>query len=116
MTAGGFEIQSYGIVIHPDGTVNTYLCADVSPEKKAKIEAQMKAEDEEKAKRHRQYLELSEEAAKKRKQIEDMNMQESKTDAAFDDNISGVNVLSEVDRAVAIAAYENIANIFIQKS
>lgn len=31
--------------------------------KKAKIEAQMKAEDEEKAKRRRQYLERSEEAA-----------------------------------------------------
>ena len=39
-------------------------------------------------------------------------MQKSKKDAAFDDNISAVNVLSEVDRAVAIAAYENIANTF----
>ena len=112
MAVGGFEIQSYGMVIHPDGTAHYYVCGDVSPEKKAKIEAQMKAEDEEKAKRRRQYLERSEEAAEKRRQIEEINMQKSKKDAAFDDNISAVNVLSEVDRAAAIAAYENIANTF----
>lgn len=67
MAAGGFEIQSYGVVIHPDGTANYYVCGDVSPEKKAKIEAQMKAEDEEKAKRKRRYQELSQEAAEKRR-------------------------------------------------
>ena len=67
MAAGGFEIQSYGVVIHPDGTANYYVCGDVSPEKKAKIEAQMKAEDEEKAKRKQQYCEQSEKAAEKRK-------------------------------------------------
>ena len=67
MAAGGFEIQSYGVVIHPDGTANYYVCGDVSPEKKAKIEAQMKAEDEEKAKRKQQYHEQSEKAAEKRK-------------------------------------------------
>ena len=67
MAAGGFEIQSYGVVIHPDGTANYYVCGDVSPEKKAKIEAQMKAEDEEKAIRKQQYREQSEKAAEKRK-------------------------------------------------
>ena len=67
MAAGGFEIQSYGVVIHPDGTANYYVCGDVSPEKKAKIEAQMKAEDEDKAKRKQQYREQSEKAAEKRK-------------------------------------------------
>ena len=75
--------------------------------KKAKIEAQMKAEDEEKAKRRRQYLERSEEAAEKRRQIEEIKCKRVKR-CGFDDNISAVNVLSEVDRAVAIAAYENI--------
>lgn len=67
MAAGGFEIQSYGVVIHPDSTANYYVCGDVSPEKKAKIEAQMKAEDEEKAKHKQQYREQSEKAAEKRK-------------------------------------------------
>lgn len=72
----------------------------------------MKAEDEEKAKRRRQYLERSEETAEKRRQIEDINMQKSKKDAAFDDNISAVNMLSDADRASAIAAYENISSTF----
>ena len=67
MAAGGFEIQSYGVVIHPDGTANYYVCGDVSPEKKARIEARMKAEDEEKAKRKQQYREQSEKAAEKRR-------------------------------------------------
>ena len=67
MAAGGFEIQSYGVVLHPDGTANYYVCGDVSPEKKVKIEAQMKAEDEEKAKRKQKYQEQSEQAAKKRR-------------------------------------------------
>ncbi len=78
MAVGGFEIQSYGMVIHPDGTAHYYVCGDVSPEKKAKIEAQMKAEDEEKAKRRRQYLERSEEAAEKRRQIEEISVKESR--------------------------------------
>lgn len=68
MAAGGFEIQSYGVVIHPDGTANYYICGDVSPEKKAKIEAQMKAEDEAKAKRKRQYQGRCQKAAEERKQ------------------------------------------------
>lgn len=67
MAAGGFEIQSYGVVIHPDGTANYYVCGDVSPEKKARIEARMKAEDEGKAKRKQQYREQSEKAAEKRR-------------------------------------------------
>ena len=37
MAVGGLEIQSYGMVIHPDGTAHYYVCGDVSPEKKAKI-------------------------------------------------------------------------------
>ncbi len=92
--------------------LHTIMFVEMFHQKKKQIEAQMKAEDEEKAKRRRQYLERSEEAAEKRRQIEEINMQKSKKDAAFNDNISAVNVLSEVDRAVAIAAYENIANTF----
>lgn len=72
MAAGGFEIQSYGVVIHPDGTANYYVCGDVSPEKKARIEAQMKAEDEEKAKRKQQYREQSEKAAEKRRVVTEL--------------------------------------------
>ena len=73
LAANGFQIQSRGMVIHPDGTVNYYICGDVSPEKKAKIEAAMKAEDEEKAKRKKMYLERSKESADRQKKIADIN-------------------------------------------
>ncbi len=58
----GHEIHSSGIVIHPDGTVTTYVSGDLKPEVRARIEAQMKAEAEEKAKRKRAYQTLREEA------------------------------------------------------
>lgn len=67
LSAMGHEIHSSGIVIHPDGTVTHYTSGDLKPEVRAKIEAQIKAENEEKAKRKRQYQELGEEAAEKRK-------------------------------------------------
>ena len=67
LSAAGFEIYSYGVGIEADGTVYTYTCGDLKPEVRAKIEAQIKAEQEERAKRKKQYQELSEEAAEKRK-------------------------------------------------
>lgn len=111
MAAGGFEIQSYGVVIHPDGTANYYVCGDVSPEKKAKIEAQMKAEDEEKAKRKRRYQELSKEAAEKRKLEMELtykrqNMTELLAKHAVDTNRVTYTTTPEVMASVA-AAYEN---------
>lgn len=59
----GHEIHSSGIVIHPDGTVTTYVSGDLKPEERARIEAQIRAEDEEKAERKRAYKALREEAA-----------------------------------------------------
>jgi len=67
LSAMGHEIYSYGVVVHSDGTVYTYVCGDLKPEVRAKIEAKVKAEQEEKAKRKQHYLELSEEAAEKRR-------------------------------------------------
>ena len=67
LSAAGFEIYSYGVGIEADGTVYTYTCGDLKPEVRAKIEAQIKAEQEERAKRKKQYQELSQEAAEKRK-------------------------------------------------
>ncbi len=64
LSAAGHEIHSYGVVVHSDGTVYIYVCGDLKPEVRAKIEAQVKAEQEEKAARRRGYMELSQEAAK----------------------------------------------------
>ena len=110
MAAGGFEIQSYGVVIHPDGTANYYVCGDVSPEKKAKIEAQMKAEDEAKAKRKRQYRERSRKAAEERKQqMELLNKKQSVTDflANHTTDMGKFTYISTPKiMSVAVAAYE----------
>ena len=67
LSAMGHEIHSSGIVIHPDGTVTHYISGDLKPEVRAKIEAQIKAEQEEKRNRRIKYQELSQEAAEKRK-------------------------------------------------
>jgi len=68
LSAMGHEIYSYGVVVHSDGTVYTYVCGDLKPEVRARIEAKVKAEQGEKAKRKQHYLELSEKAAEERKQ------------------------------------------------
>lgn len=61
----GHEIHSSGIIIHPDGTVTHYCCADLKPEVRARIEARIKAETEAKAERKRRFRELGEQAAEK---------------------------------------------------
>lgn len=66
-SAAGFEVQSYGVGVEADGTVYTYLCADLKPEVRAKIEAKIKAEQEEKQNRRKKYQELSEAAAAERR-------------------------------------------------
>lgn len=77
----GHRMISSGVVIHADGTVTYYLCGEVSPKKRAEIEAQIKAEDEAKAKRRRRYQELSKEAAAKRQmEMSRMNRQQYMTD------------------------------------
>lgn len=68
LSAMGHEIHSSGVVIHPDGTVTYYVCGDLKPEVRARIEAQIKAEDEAKAQRKREYQRRSEEAAERWRQ------------------------------------------------
>lgn len=75
LSAMGHEIHSSGVIIHPDGTVTHYISGDLKPEVRAKIEAQVKAEQEEKAKRRKQYQELGEEAAEKRRLLTEQYQQ-----------------------------------------
>ena len=75
LSAMGHEIHSSGIVVHPDGTVSHYISGDLKPEEKAKIDAQIKAEQEEKAKRKKQYQERSQEAAEERVRVEKIKYQ-----------------------------------------
>ena len=64
----GFEIESSGIVIHPDGSVTHYCSGDLKPEIRRKIEAQIKAEEAAKAKRRQKTAELGKEASMQRKE------------------------------------------------
>lgn len=68
LSAMGHEIHSSGVVIHPDGTVTYYVTGDLKPEVRARIDAQIRVEDEAKAKRKREYERISEEAAKRWRQ------------------------------------------------
>lgn len=110
LSAAGFEIYSYGVGIEADGTVYTYTCGDLKPEVRAKIEAQIKAEQEERAKRKKQYQELSEEAAEKRKLEMELtykrqNMTELLAKQAVDTSMFTYTTTPEV-MSSAVAAYE----------
>lgn len=67
LSAMGHEIHSSGIVIHPDGTVTHYVCGDLKPEVRARIEGQIKAEAKAKAKRKQAYQEAAEKWARERR-------------------------------------------------
>jgi len=74
----GHEVHSCGIVIHEDGTVTQYVSGDLKTEVRARIEAQIKKEQEEKAERRRKSAELAQEAAEARRVYIDLRQ-----DAAY---------------------------------
>ena len=63
LSAMGHEIHSYAVGVDADGIVHIYVTGDLKPEVRARIEAQIKAEQEEKRTRRERYKTLSEEAA-----------------------------------------------------
>lgn len=64
----GFEVSSYAVGIDEKGVVYKYLTGDLKPEVRAKIEAQVRAEQAAKRARRVWYQELAEEAAEKRRE------------------------------------------------
>lgn len=116
LSAMGHEIHSSGIIIHPDGTVTHYISGDLKPEVRAKIEAQIKAEQEEKAKRKKQYQELSEEAAEKRRLLMEQYQKRQMKAEAMQDQIFDTTNLYIAGQpqmtASAVAAYENAISSF----
>ncbi len=111
LSAAGFQISSYGVCVHPDGTVSTYTGGDLKPEVRAKIEAKMKAEDEEKAKRKKQYQERSEEAAAERRRIAENQyhahlMEQMRNSQIYDSSV-GFYIVGQTQPVVpAVSAYE----------
>ena len=116
LSAMGHEIHSCGIVIHPDGTVTHYISGDLKPEVRAKIEAQIKAEQEEKVKRKKQYQELSEEAAEKRRLLTEQYYQKQMMAEVLQKQLSDTSNLYIVNQSQvmtpAVVAYENAISTF----
>ena len=112
LSAMGHEIYSYGVVVHSDGTVYTYVCGDLKPEVRAKIEAKIKAEQEEKAKRKQYYLELSEKAAEKRRTEIKILSEKQDMEEAIKNRITDSKVSLQVF-ASAVTAY-NKSFMYIQ--
>ena len=111
LSAMGHEIHSSGIVVHPDGTVTHYISGDLKPEEKAKIDAQIKAEQEEKAKRKKQYQERSQEAAEERVRVEKIKYQNQlieqiQNGQRFDSTINFYIVGQTQPVTPAVSAYE----------
>lgn len=111
LSAMGHEIHSSGIVVHPDGTVTHYISGDLKPEEKAKIDAQIKAEQEEKAKRKKQYQERSQEVAEERAKLEKIQYQKQLTEQIqngqkYDGTINFHIVGPTQFVAPAVSAYE----------
>lgn len=111
LSAMGHEIHSSGVIIHPDGTVTHYISGDLKPEVRAKIEAQVKAEQEEKAKRRKQYQELGEEAAEKRRLLTEQYQQRLMRAEAMQKQIFDATDFHFVGQsqmaAAAVNAYES---------
>lgn len=114
LSAMGHEIHSCGIVIHPDGTVTHYICGDLKPEVRAKIEARIKAEDEEKAKRRKQYLEQGQEAAEQRRQIWETYYQKQAAAVLHNQKMdSNIYIASQPQvMSSAVLAYESTIHVF----
>lgn len=121
LSAAGFEIYSYGVGIESDGTVYTYTCGDLKPEVRAKIEAQVKAEQEEKRNRREKYEELGKEAVVKRREfLEKQNETQVMSEILYSRVLDmGVNSkISNQTQSIesAVAAYENAVTSFTNNS
>lgn len=117
LSAWGHEIHSYGVCVHPDGRVTTYVCGDLKPEVRAKIEAKMKEEDEEKAKRRKKYLELSQEAADKRRALAEMRnhrqtMEEALHSSILDAEVNYNFISQSQSMASTVVAYDSGLSAF----
>lgn len=69
LSAAGFDVYSYGVHIDSHGTVYTYVSGDLKPEVRARIEAQIRAEQSAKKARREMFNQLHQEAAEERREL-----------------------------------------------
>lgn len=107
LSAAGHEVYSYGVHIDSHGTVYTYVCGDLKPEVRAKIEAQIKAEQAAKKARREMFNQLHQQAAEERRELleaqnQKREMERILRDRVFDTdaNLHIINPSQAVDSTV----------------
>lgn len=84
LSAAGHEVYSYGVHIDSHGTVYTYVCGDLKPEVRARIEAQIRAEQAAKKARREMFNQRHQEAAEERRALlERQNQKRAEAEAAL---------------------------------
>lgn len=84
LSAAGHEVYSYGVHIDSRGTVYTYVCGDLKPEVRARIEAQIRAEQAAKKARREMFNQLHQEAAEERRVLlERQNVKRAEAEAVL---------------------------------
>lgn len=87
LSAAGFEVYSYGVHIDSHGTVYTYVCGDLKPEVRARIEAQIRAEQAAKKARREMFSHLHQEAAEKRRELLEAQNQKREMERILRDRV-----------------------------
>lgn len=87
LSAAGFDVYSYGVHIDSRGTVYTYVCGDLKPEVRAKIEAQIRAEQAAKKARREMFNQLHQEAAEERRELLEAQNQKREMERILRDRV-----------------------------
>lgn len=87
LSAAGHEVYSYGVHIDSHGTVYTYVCGDLKPEVRAKIEAQIRAEQAAKKARREMFSHLHQEAAEERRELLEAQNQKREMERILRDRV-----------------------------
>lgn len=107
----GFEVSSYAVGIDEKGVVYKYLTGDLKPEVRAKIEAQVRAEQAAKRARRVRYQELAEEAAAERREQTELQyhkqlMEDALKKSGLDTTVN-YHFISRSQVSAAAMAYES---------
>lgn len=103
LSAAGHEVYSYGVHIDSHGTVYTYVCGDLKPEVRARIEAQIRAEQAAKKARREMFNQLHQEAAEERRAIlEAQNQKRAEAEAALQKVLGGDTACHFITPSLAV--------------
>ncbi len=110
-SANGFELSSYAVYVDEKGVVYKLVTGDLKPEVRAKIEAQVRAEQAAKRARRQKYQELATEAAERRRQLVELQyqkqlMEDALKKSSFDTSVN-YHFISRTQTSAAAMAYDS---------